>query len=291
MPRMYTTPDEARTDLYLAGAVYLFGDLILRIFLGLVPLDRIRFVGPVIVALLPLVTTILVPYLLIRYRKERLADYGLTKPSPLFLRGLFIGAPLVVAAVVTGWLAGAGPGGGLPVFGVVMQGALLLFVRRITFVFGLVLLCVYATVKARDAFRSDPRYLPTGVLEIGRVLAVVSVVTSGLLILSTVLGGQSIIVRSTLLLFPLAVAASVYLAYRELAGRQLTSRAILLTPTVILALGAFTLRLDAFEFTYGLWRAAYLAGIGLIVGALIESQRSAWGALGLATVVALLTYL
>ncbi len=290
MPRMYTTPDEARTDLYLAGAVYLFGDLILRIVLGLVPLDRIRFVGPVIVALLPLVTTILVPYLLIRYRKERLADYGLTKPSPLFLRGLLIGVPLVVAALVTGWLAGAGPGGGLPIFGVV-QGALLLFVRRITFVFGLVLLCVYATVKARDAFRSDPRYLPTGVLEIGRILAVVSAVTSALLILSTVLGGQSLVVRSTLLLFPLAVAGSAYLAYRELAGRQLTSRAILLTPTVILALGAFAFRLDAFEFTYGLWRAAYLAGIGLIVGALVESQRSAWGALGLATLVALLTYL
>ncbi len=291
MPRMYTTPDEARSDLYLAGAVYLFGDLILRIFLGLVPLDQIRFVGPVIVALLPLATTILVPYLLIRYRKERLADYGLTRLSPLFLRGVLIGAPLLVAAVVTGWLAGAGPGGGLPVLGVALEGSLLLFVRRITFVFGLVLLCIYATVKARDAFRSDPRYLPAAVLEIGRILAVVSAVTSALLILSTVLGGQSLVVRSTLLLFPLAVAGSGYLAYRDLAGRQLTSRAILLTPTVVLALGAFILSFDAYEFTYGLWRAAYLAGIGLIVGALVESQRSAWGALGLATLVALLTYL
>jgi len=291
MPRMYTTPDEARSDLYLAGAVYLFGDLLLGVFLRLVPLGEIPYLGVAILALLPLVTTIVVPYLLIRYRKERLADYGLTGPSPLFLRGLLIGVPLVVAAVVGGLLAGPDSGLGMPLVTLALTGSVFEVVNRLAFFFGVTLLAIYATVKARDAFRADPSYVASTMVRIGRVLAVVSAAASVLLALSTVVAGENLLGRSALLLYPLAVGGSAWLAHREVTGRQVTSRAILLTPAVVFALGAFFLSFDAYAFTFGVWRASYLAGLGLIVGVLVESQRSAWGPLGLATVMALLTYL
>ncbi len=67
---MYTSTEDARSDLFLSGAVFLFGGIIVQAVLRIIPLDRIPGLGAVLAVVLPLVTTVLVPYLLIRYRKE-----------------------------------------------------------------------------------------------------------------------------------------------------------------------------------------------------------------------------
>ncbi len=93
------------------------------------------------------------------------------------------------------------------------------------------------------------------------------------------------------LLLPLGVAGAFLVALRRLNPLTLTSRSTLLTPTVLLALGPFTLSFDAVAFVESIWVAALSAGVGLVIGALQEARRSPLGAVGLAVVVALFTLL
>jgi len=90
---------------------------------------------------------------------------------------------------------------------------------------------------------------------------------------------------------PIGVAGAVALAYWRARSSRLTTRAALVTAMVILALGAFALSLNATQFIVGIWQGALAAGIGLCVGIMVESDRSVWGPLGLATVLSLLSYL
>ncbi len=282
---MLASPDEARSDLYLSAAAYLFGPLLLGVVLRIVPLTRIPGVGAVVVVVLPLVTTVLVPWLLIRYRKERLRDYGLAGPSPVFAQGVLVAAPILAASLLVAAVAADTPAR-LPVAGLAVGGTVVAFLERLASWVGLTLLAVYAAVKARDAFRSDPRYLRRAVVEIARVLAIIAAVATALLALSTTVNGGTAPIVVQLLVLPLAVAGAVALTYRGLTPGQLTSRAILLTPVVLLAIRPFVLTFDALSFVSGIWNAVLLAGIGLVVAAFVEARRSAWAPLGLAVAVA-----
>src|SRR5690606_6192744 len=62
MPGMYTSPDEARSDLFLAGAVYVFGGIVIALLLDILPLQRIPGVDIGLALVLPIVTTALVPH-------------------------------------------------------------------------------------------------------------------------------------------------------------------------------------------------------------------------------------
>jgi hypothetical protein len=277
---MYTSPDEARSDLFLAGAVYLFGPVILQILLGIVPLMRIGAVATFLSVVQPLLFTLVVPILLIRYRREPMSMYGLGPGSRGLLTGVLVAAPIAVAVLAVSLL-----GGRLlvpPTLTTEPAMALLRSLPRLATWLGLAGLAVYGTVKARDAFRSDSRTIPDVTYEIGKILAIVAGVAT--LLLFAVLGLQL-----ELLLVPAGAAGVVLVALRLQRGPAVTSRATLLTPAVLLALGPFALFSGALEFVFNVWLASVVAAIGLAIGVLQESRRSALPAIGLAVVVALLT--
>ncbi len=87
------------------------------------------------------------------------------------------------------------------------------------------------------------------------------------------------------------MAAAVYLSTQRLRGNTLTKRSTLLAPVVLFAIGPFALSLNALSFIAGLWQAALLAGVGLIVGALLEARGSPLGPLALGLTLALTTTL
>lgn len=279
----YTSPDEARSDLFLSAAVYLFGPLVLGLVLRIIPLDRIPGVGVALQIALPLVTTVLVPYLLIRYRKESLKDYAPSGGRNAFTVGLLLAVPIVVAALLAALLEQNPLEAALPVLQIAQpggDGALFIAVRLALWL-GLAGLAAYATVKARDAFRTDPQTIRDGTLEIGRVVGIIAVVTVLLLLIATPAD------LANLVLVPLGVAAAVLLGLRQLRGPSATSRATLLTPVILLAIGPFLLSFNALRFVQGLYAAALLGGIGLLIGMLQETRHSAYGAIGLALALAL----
>lgn len=280
---MYTDPEEARSDLLLAAAVYLFGPLLLQAVDGLY---RVAVIGSVLLIVAPLLTTALVPVLMARYRKEPGTHYGLVTDRASGLQsGAFLALPLVAAvalnyALTRSFLPSTLPA--LAVSGAPVSATVNLLANAAGWL-GLTVLAVYATVKARDAFRSDLRSVRDGVLEVGRYLAIAGGVASVLLLASV---GLTWLV----LLLPLGVAGGIFLLLRGLKGPSTTSRAALVAPVVLLALRPFNLVAlfgDPAGFVASVWSATILGAIGLIVAASLESRRSAWVAVGLAVVLAL----
>lgn len=280
---MYTDPEEARSDLLLAGAVYLFGPILLGLlgFLTAVPV-----LGPVLVIAQPLLTTVVVPILMIRYRKERWADYGLAGArGPGIQLGLLLAAPMVVAVVVAALVQGGRPPEAtLPalVFGGSWVDAAANLARWI----GLTGLALYVTVKARDAFRSELYGVRTGILEVGRVLGIVGAIAALLLVVSTRLQ-----LPLSLLLVPLGAAAAVALLYRSIRGPGSTTRMTLVAPTVLLALAPFNpfaLFSNAQGFVASTYIAVYVGAIGLLVAGSLEGRRTGWAAVGLGVTLGLL---
>lgn len=265
---MYVSAEDARSDLFLSGAVYLFGPLILGIVLQIIPLGSVPMIGEVLDLLVPFATTALVPLLLIRYRKEPWSTFGIGSGRSSIALGALLALPIVAAAVLS-----LVPFQGLGAF---IPGPFGLLVRSLRWL-SLAFLAVYVTVKARDAFRSDPRYLRSAITEIGRILAIVAAAAVGLLALSALFTAGSPVETLRLAVVPAGVAVAVLIAYRSLGGPALTSRPTLLAPVVILALAPFRLTFDAVGLLSGIRMAAVVGGIGLVIGAVIESRRSALG--------------
>jgi hypothetical protein len=276
---MYTSTDEARSDLILAGAAYLFGPLLLGFLLGWIP-----FIAQPMYVLQPLLVTLLVPLLLMRYRREPRAMYGLTHVSPA---AVGLGLAAAVPVVVTVWvsdLLGAGLFRVPRAFGL---GPALVLAHRLALWIGLAGLAVYATVKARDAFAGSPRTLREAVRDVGRILGIVGVAATILLLLGLLARGDRPVID--LLLLPLGVAGTVVLVTRGLRGPSASQRAVLVVPLVLLALRPFLLTFDALTFVQGVWHASLLGGIGLAMAALMQSRGSAWGPLTLGFLLAVLT--
>lgn len=291
---MYTSTEDARSDLFLSGAVFLFGGVILRVLLNIVPLGRIPGVAPLLQILLPLVTTLLVPYLLIRYRGESWSLYGLQPVSaPALGYGALVGLPVAVAFVLAGVLSGLPPTATVPLAGVGGQAAVELL-ARVTQWLGYVGLAVYGTVKARDAFRGQHRTLREGAQHIGRILALAVVVAGVLLLLAMAARGgltADPLAAVGVVLPALGVAGAAAVVLARLQGSATTTLPTLVTPTVLLGLAAFVLVFDPVGFVNGVYQAGLFAALGLIVGVLMESRRSAWAAIGLAMVIATLSTL
>ncbi len=284
---MYATSEEARSDLFLAGAVYLFGPLLLRV---VSPVFGVPVLGEVLIVVAPLLTTALVPVLLTRYRKERTAEYGVGGERG---RGLQVGV-LLALPIVIGAALGAGiRGEALPatVPAVVLDGSQwLALAANITTWAGLTVLAIYATVKARDAFRADIRTVPEGVTEIARILGIVAAIATALLIVGAATDAFPLD-PLVVVLVPLGAGVSVLLLLRRFIPSSTTTRAALLAPTVLLALrpfNPFALFFSAGNFVLSVWSAALLATIGLLMAATLESRRTAWPAIALGAMLALL---
>lgn len=290
---MYTSTEDARSDLFLSGAVFVIGPAVFDILRSLLPVDRIPGVTVLLILLIPVATTALVPYLLMRYRGESFGQYGYGAGlPPNFGVGLLLALPLVAASVLTALIVSGDPVAGIGLVALVSGEPLVLLARLLTWV-GLGFLAVYTTVKARDAFRSDYRTVRDETIGLGRILAVVAAVAISIALLFTAPGsgglGRGAQVFALLGLLPLGVAASVALVLWLIRGPSATSRATMLTPVVIMALGPLQLSFNLQALALTVRQAVVYAGIGLVIAALQESRRSAVATLGLTLAVALLT--
>lgn len=290
-----TSTEDARSDLFLSGAVYVIGPTVIQILVNLLNLDAIPAVMIVLTILMPIATTALVPFLLMRYRNESLGQYGYGAGlPPHFGIGLLLASPIILASVL-GALVRGDPLSGIGIGEIIANGVdvvpLLALLARLLTWLGLGFLAVYATVKARDAFRSDFRTVRDETVWLGRILAAVAAVTVSVALLLTLPGQQGGLDLPTILLLPLGVAGSVMLSLRTLRGPSATSRATMLTPVVLLALGPFHLSLSGTAIALSVWLAALYAGVGLVIAALQESRRSALAGMGLTLALALFTML
>lgn len=279
---MWTSPEEARSDLFLSGAAYLFGPLLIGLLINLLLLDRITGVAQLLMIAVPFVTTALVPLLLIRYRKEQLRrDYGFGGGASALAEGVLLSLPIAVGGILAVVLAGGGPLDALPLS---TPGEVVLLLRRLVFWIGLPFLLLYATVKARDAFPSFPQRLGEVVQQIGRIVALVAAVSLVLL--------QLVGVNYRVLLVLAGVAGAVVLGFvRYAKGPRTTGRSTVLAPVVLAALGPFVLTLRAAVLLEGLFNAALFAAVGLLVAEIVEGARPAEVVLGLGFGIATLTSL
>lgn len=278
---MYTSPDEARSDVMLAGAVFVFGPIVIGLLLTTLPLTRLRPLAVLIALATPVLLTAVVPYWLVRHRRESWDSYGFGgSPGSGLVSGALVASPMVAAGAVSALVGGQPLTAALPLLGAGPGWLLAMAVRVVTWL-GLAILAVFVTTKARDAFRPTYQTIPEVMLDIGKVLGIV-VAVAGLLRLVLVGTFDSVIM-------PLGVAASVWMLYQRARGPSSTSRATLLTPTVLLAIGSFFITLSAAQLVAGVWTAALVAAVGLAMGVLREQRRSAWAVIGLAVVIALLT--
>jgi hypothetical protein len=291
---MYTSTEDARSDLFLSGAVYVIGPAVFQIVRNLLRLDLIPGVSAALELVLPVATTALVPYLLMRYRGESFGQYGYGAGlPPNFGVGLLLAVPIAIASALSGFLVSEDPLGGLGIYALVV-GDPLAFVARLLSWLGLGFLAVYATVKARDAFRSDYRTVRDEAITIARILAMVAIAAVSIALLFTSPGvaglgpGQ---LAAAIVLPPVGVAGSVLLLFQTLRGPSATSRATMLTPVVLLALGPFQLSFNLTGIALSVSLAAAYAGVGLVVAGLQESRRSAVAILGLTLAVAVLSTL
>lgn len=283
---MYTSPDDDRSDLFLAAAAYVLGPQILTIVLGWLPIPA--GANPVVALLVVVATTVLVPFLLIRYRKQRWSEFGFNSEVSPALLGVLASLPVIAAYFIGALIRGGGP----PSLFLIDGGAFTTAVRAIVDLlagFGTMLLVIYVVIKARTSFRTDPGYIRPTMLYLGRFTAIAAAVATALLVLRVLTNGVDVAAAPEVLVPPLGVAGAAWFVYRRVRGSQLTSRMILLTPMILLAIGAFTLFGEATAVVIGLWQAALLAGVGLVSAVLLESTRSAWAPLGFAAGLTVLT--
>jgi hypothetical protein len=131
-------------------------------------------------------------------------------------------------------------------------------------------------------------------ITIGRVLAMVAVAAVSIALLFTSPAAANLDAArlfAAIVLPLLGVAGSVGLLFPLLRGPSATSRATMLTPVVLLALGPFQLSFSVSGIAQSVSYAAAYAGVGLVVGALQESRRSAVAIVGLMLAVAVLSTL
>lgn len=286
---MYTSRDDARSDLFLSAAMYLFGPLFVGLLVTFLQLNRLPGVGVVLDLVLPLVYTVLVPILLIRYRRESLRDFGLSDgPDPTVPVGVLAAVPLVGAWLATDLIATGDPLAGLPMFA--SSSPVLTTTGRVIEWTGILLLALYVTVKARDAFGGDPLAVRDGVRRVG---AVVGLVTLGatLLLGITLIGQVGPLRALAVLMPPLGVAGGVVVTLQRLGGRATTTLPVLVTPVVLMALRPFVIRLDAVQFLNGLYTAGLFAGLGLVVALVVERTRRGLAVVALALIIAAFTRL
>lgn len=290
---MYTSTEDARSDLMLAGAVFVFGPLVVGVLLELIPLHTVPGVLPVLAILLPLATTVLVPFLLIRYRREPWSMYGLGSFSaPTFTLGVLLGLPLTVAMVLVGLIAAGAPTATVPLVHALSGEGVLRLLARLAHWLGYALIAVYGTVKARDAFRGYAEELPARAWALARIIGIAVAITAGLLLLTLSAQGMTegaLEAVAQILLPPLGVGVAVVVVLRQLPGRSTTTKATLLTPVVLMILAVATVVFNAQALVRSAYFAAIFALFGLVVGVLQEWRHSAWGAIGLGLVIATTT--
>jgi hypothetical protein len=289
--------EDARSDLLLSGAVFVFGPFALSILLQVLGLDVLGGTGGQLLRIVLIVAvTMLVPFLLMSYRQEHpAAVLGLGAGDRTVPIGIVASLPLLAVGAVLLLLAlggGGFGGGGVPLgeHGVLalLTGNVLTVIARLLAWLGVLGLALYATVKARDAFGGEPARVEDAAWRIGRILAIAAAATTALALVATIAQRPDVTALLGVLLWPLGVAATVWLILRRTGGAGSTTVPTLVTPTVIGAVGNFHLSLfNPTQLVFSLYWVTLSAGLGLAVGILAERSRRGGGILVLAVLIAL----
>lgn len=293
----HVSRDDARSDLLLSGAVFVFGPIALLLLLnvlGIISLVRGTAGFPLLQIAVGVATTMLVPLLLMRYRGERpAAVLGLGSGDPTVPTGLLAAVPLLVVGGLA--LLLATPGDPMltehPLIAMRVGNPTGILLRLIVWV-SVVGLVTYGTVKARDAFGGLPCRVDEAVWRIGRILAIAAGVTTLLAIVVVLVQGDGVGAAAGRVLWPIGVAGTVWIILRRTSGVGTTTMPALVTPTAIAAIGNFSLALfDPALLVFSLYAATLSGGVGLGVGVLAERTRRGGGIIVLAVLIALGTSL
>lgn len=235
---MYLSPEDARSDVILAGAATAFGGIFLGLLLTApgVPTSGVGFQIITLVAWFAL--SGLAPFLLARYRDDVPGAFGLPTGRPVPVGpALLLAAPVVVLGVVRGLLVGrsasaavlgrAGPAS--PVVGpsnLDLGGILFSVAGVLVLTVGGWLLLGFLVVRGRDAFRDNER----SSTELLRTFG------TGALAVALVLGGLRSIGAGgfvPLLIDIVALAAVILVADRLVPPEATITLPAVLTPVVV----------------------------------------------------------
>jgi len=279
---MYISPDDAKSDVILAGATLLFGGLA-RTIVAQLPLYPRQGVLALLLDLGWLVLlTAAVPWWLSRYRGDGLAAFGLDGDRSALGGGVLLAVPIIVVSVIATLLMG---------FGIVTallgdvgrvlafadgQVALLASVSVARFVLltvGATLVVSFLAVRSREAFpRSPDTSLTELVRTFGMGAAGVALIIGLLRSITPTFG-----IVSVLLHVP-AVVAIVLLADRKVPARVAVPRATVIAPAIIVlvvhifAFGGFFRG----DLAAGLYSGALGAAITIAISALAQLRGVAW---------------
>lgn len=279
---MYLSPEEARSDVILAGAATVFGGVLLELLLS-VPGVPGSGIGLLIIALVAwFALSGLTPFLLARYRDDVPGAFGLRARRAVPVGpALLLAAPVVVFGVLRGLLVGRSASAavlgraaaGSPVVGPssVDLASLLFHVAGVlVLTVGTWLLLGFLVVRGRDAFRDDERSSTELLRTFGAGALAVAFVVGGLQSLAA--GGGFV----ALLLDVVALAAVVLVADRLVPAEATISRPAVLTPVVLVVLANVLAGGGIFSggLLAGLVTGAFGAAIALVFAVVAEHLRN-----------------
>lgn len=274
---MYISPEDARSDVILAGATTLVGGFAVQLVTRL-PVYPQRGVLPLLLdAGWSFALTGLVPLLLARYRGHGAAAFGLDRGRTGWRSGLGVALPVAVLgalfmldrggsalSVFLGRLGGPIGAGNLGFVAVAVA-------QLAAFTVGALLLTTFLTVRGRDAFRTS-EVSQTELLRTFGMGAALAGLAIGLL---RSLGAAQLVPT---LLPVLALAAMVLIADRLVTHGAVAPRTAVLTPVVVtVVLHVFAAGgLFRGDLVTGLYAGALAAGTVAVVAVLIETRWRAW---------------
>ncbi|HUG85351.1 MAG TPA: hypothetical protein VMM13_12340 [Euzebya sp.] len=277
---MYLSADDARSDFFLAAAVYVIGPTLITLLIDAVPQLFANRAGLwFLLVIVPVLTTAAMPLFLLRYREQSFAVLFGGGVRAL-LTGLAVAGVLIVTTLV-----GEVVGGGQP-----QQLGSLLTPRSVLGLASrwgsLAVLAVFLHTRAEYAFRPISERQAVLVRQAGVAAVGTAAVTTVLLLLD----GR-----------PLAsvVAAAGLVAMYGLAERLLPQQGVgerwwVWAPVITLALGPvrlFSLFLGGASFLASAQQGAVVALFGLVVVMAMHNRRGGLLAFGLATGFALVNLL
>lgn len=267
---MYLSPEDARSDVILAGAAAVFGGTLLSLLLTAPGLPTSGVIAEVIVVAAAFVLSGLVPFLLARYRADIPGAFALGGGGAFASVALLLALPAVAlgslrALLVEGSLLTAVGGrigralGGSPVVGPAgadVLGAVLAGLQVVALSAGALLLLSFLTVRGRDAFRSDDR----SATEVLRTFGAVGLGVATVGGLVTAIGGSTSIAAVGLNV--LAAAALLAVVDRTVPAGLRVTRPAILTPVVLI--GVAHLLAAGGIFRGGIVQAAYTGGLAVV---------------------------
>jgi hypothetical protein len=276
---MYLSPDDAKSDVILAAAVLVFGNLA-RAIVAQLPLYPRQGVVAVVVELawVPLLTAAM-PWWLSRYRGDGLRAFGLDGDRGGMSAGFVFALPIIAAQLAIGTLFGRPPLGlVLGRLGIALRdGSLLGIVATAAFIvlltLGAVLVFSFLAVRSREGF---PRSPDTSLTQLVRTFGIGAAGVALVLGLLRSIGpGVSTI---EVLIFVVALVAVVLLADRKLPTNVSVPRATVLTPAIVVIVVHVFATGGIFrgDLLLGLYLGALGGGIAIVMAALVQLRGLAW---------------